>query len=126
MSILRGVYLDSFTSRKSIGPRIHKPPNVAKDRPFATLFGAQGLHGVLLGRAAGRQQAGNDRQQHRNRDKCERILHGQAHQIGNLLARKCPGIDRKAHEHHHDDGKDAGDKAFDKRLGVKHIGHVAL
>ncbi len=57
-----GVHFDSFTSRKSIRPRIHKPLNVTKGPSLVTLFGAQGLHGILPGRAAGGQQAGNDRQ----------------------------------------------------------------
>lgn len=57
-----GVHFDSFTSRKSIRPRFRKALNVTKGPSLVTLFRAQGLHGILPGRAAGGQQAGNDRQ----------------------------------------------------------------
>lgn len=57
-----GVHSDSFTSRKSIRPRFRKALNVTKGPSLVTLFRAQGLHGILPGRAAGGQQTGNDRQ----------------------------------------------------------------
>ena len=53
-------------------------------------------------------------------------MDGQTHKVGHLLGRKRPSINREAHDNHHRDGKNASDKALDKGLGVKYVGHVAL
>ncbi len=62
VSMLRGSVFTRSLLGKSIRPRFCKPLNVTKGPSLVTLFGAQGLHGILPGRAAGGQQAGNDRQ----------------------------------------------------------------